>query len=45
VLFRSGYTYAELSWVAESNLTSIQTSEAALHPQLYKRYRVYGRDL
>jgi hypothetical protein len=42
---RRGYTYAELSWVAENNLASIQTTESALHPRLYKRYRVYGREL
>jgi len=42
---RRGKEYAELSWVAEGNLAPLQTIENALHPQLYKRYRVYGRNL
>jgi len=40
-----GINRAELSWVAEDNVQSVQTLESAFHPRLYKRYRVYGRDL
>jgi len=42
---RRGYVRAELSWVAENNAASIQTAASAAAPQLYKRYRVYGRAL
>ena len=42
---RRGYNRAELSWVAEDNLASIQTSTGVLRPRLYKRYRVYSRSL
>jgi hypothetical protein len=40
-----GYTHAELSWVAEGNLRPILTIEQSLKPELYKRYRVYGKAL
>ena len=42
---RRGYTRAELSWVAEGNLASSQTSQHVLRAQLYKRYRLYSRAL
>lgn len=40
-----GFYWGELSWVAEDNLASIRTLEAAFRPRVYKRYRVYSRDL
>ena len=42
---RRGYFAGELSWVAEDNVRSVQTLEAAFQPRLYKRYRVYGKTL
>jgi len=35
----------ELSWVAEGNLASVHTLEAAFGARVYKTYRVYERDL
>lgn len=40
-----GYHWGELSWVAEDNLASVRTLQAAFKPRLYKRYRVYCRAL
>ncbi len=40
-----GYNTAELSWLAEGNVQSMRTLEAAVQPRLYKRYRIYGREL
>ena len=40
-----GYDTGELSWVAEDNLRSVRTLEAAFGPRLYKRYRIYERGL
>lgn len=40
-----GFFWGELSWVAEDNLASVRTLEAAFKPRLYKRYRVYERQL
>jgi len=40
-----GYDTGELSWVAEDNLRSVRTLEAAFGPRLYKRYRIYEREL
>jgi len=42
---RLGFRWGELSWVAESNLASMRTLEAAFKPRLYKRYRVYEKPL
>jgi hypothetical protein len=42
---RLGYEFAELSWVSEGNQRPILTIEHVLKPQLYKRYRVYERQL
>lgn len=42
---RLGYRQAELSWIAEDNVQSVRTLEAAFEPRLYKRYRVYARAL
>ncbi len=42
---RAGYESAEISWVAEDNTKSAETIIAAIQPTLYKRYRVYRRDL
>jgi len=40
-----GYDTGELSWVAEDNLASVRTLEAAFGARVYKTYRVYERDL
>lgn len=40
-----GYDTGELSWIAEDNLISVRTLEAAFGPRLYKRYRIYEREL
>jgi len=40
-----GYDTGELSWVAEDNVGSISALEAAFKPRLYKRYRVYEREI
>jgi len=42
---RLGYETSEISWVAEDNLQSRRTIESAFRPRLYKRYRIYGREL
>ena len=42
---KRGIVESELSWVAEDNLQSVRTIEAAVRPRLYKRYRIYGRAL
>jgi hypothetical protein len=42
---RRGYTAAELGWVCETNVQSVRTLESAVHPRLYKRYRVYTSPL
>lgn len=39
-----GYTHAELSWVLEDNAAMIRPIEA-LGARLYKRYRIYEREL
>jgi len=38
-----GYNAAELGWVCETNAASVGTIEHAVHPRLYKRYRVYTK--
>ena len=40
-----GYDTGELSWVAEDNLASVRTLEAAFGARVYKTYRVYERGL
>lgn len=40
-----GFYWGELSWVAEDNVASLRTLEAAFKPRLYKRYRVYEKRL
>jgi len=42
---RHGYEAAELSWVAEDNVNAVRTLESAVKPRLYKRYRIYTRQL
>ncbi len=42
---RLGCEGGELSWVAEDNLKSMRTIESAFRPRLYKRYRIYNREL
>ncbi len=42
---RWGCPEAELSWVADDNLQSVRTLQSAFQPRLYKRYRIYGREL
>jgi len=41
---KKGFTGAELSWVSETNLAMIRELEN-LHAKLYKRYRVYSKDI
>ncbi|HPD14235.1 MAG TPA: N-acetyltransferase [Planctomycetota bacterium] len=40
-----GFYWGELSWVAEDNVASMRTLEAAFKPRLYKRYRIYEKAL
>ncbi|MFO7898239.1 MAG: N-acetyltransferase [Planctomycetota bacterium] len=44
-VIEAGYDSAEISWVAEGNVKSADTILSAISPTLYKRYRVYTRDL